>query len=297
MRIGRTAFALGIIGLSTALGLAALIAERNYHASRSLFEPEPAALLQQHAQDTGIPDLQEVSFGAGGRLAGWYVPSRNRAAIVVAHGTNDDRASMLAELRLLSAAGFGVLAFDWPGLGRSQGEIRWDAGAQRALAAAYDWLAARSDVDPDRLGGLGFSMGGVMLARFAATDARVKALVLEGTPPSYEAYIRCHNHRWGRLSEWPARWAVRHSDLLNPALAPAALIGAFAPRPLLIIGGSADREVPEALVRELYAAAHKPKALWIVPGAGHVHYSSMVPEEYAQRLRQFYASLATHNAS
>lgn len=295
MRFRRHVPTLAILTLlATGLGLAGVIAVRNYRASHSLFEPAAASPLLDHPEAAGIPGLQTVSFDAGVRMAGWYVPSRNRAAIVVVHGTNDDRSSMLAEVGLLSAAGFGVLAFDWPGLGASQGEIRWNAGAQRALSAAFDWLGRRGDVDPERLGALGFSMGGVMLARFAP-DPRVKAMVLEATPANYADYLRYHNRHWGPFSEYAARWGFGDSDLLDPRLAPAARIGAFAPRPLLIMGGSADTEVPEALVRALFEAAGEPKTLWIVPGAGHEHYSSRIPKEYGDRLRRFFAPLAAHN--
>jgi fermentation-respiration switch protein FrsA (DUF1100 family) len=38
----------------------------------------------------------------------------------------------------------------------------------------------------------------------------------------------------------------------------------------------------------LYAAAHEPKELWIVPGAGHGGYAGLAPQEYAQRVTAFF---------
>ncbi|GAC1308296.1 MAG: hypothetical protein NVSMB10_14440 [Steroidobacteraceae bacterium] len=296
----RTAVAgLLIAVLSSGATLLVLSAAQGYRSTGDMLAPARPSPLLGNPAETGIAGLQEVAFDttAGARTAGWYAPSHNHAAIVVTHGTNDDRSSMLPEIRLLSAAGFGVLAFDWPGLGRSGGRIRWDADAGRALTAAIDWLSHRTDVDPEKIGGLGFSIGGVMMLRVAAIDPRLRALVLEGTPADYDGYIAQHAGRWGVVREWPARWALRDSNLLERNLAPEHVIGALAKRPVLLIGGTADTEVPEALVRRLFAAAHEPKSLWIVPQAEHGHYAQVAPLEYSRRLRSFFSSgLAAHGA-
>ncbi len=149
---------------------------------------------------------------------------------------------MVAELRVLTGAGYGVLAFDWPRLGHSEGTVRWDGQARRALTAAVDWLSARSEVDPRRIGGLGFSIGGFVMAQVAARDSRLRAVVLEAAPPDFEDYLRLHNTRWGILGAWPAHWAVRDSGLLDMAVAPVRLVDQIAPRPLLLLAGSVDRE-------------------------------------------------------
>src|SRR5205807_1153715 len=116
-------------------------------------EADPPSSLLKRPEAAGIANIQAVSFvsRSGLLVAGWYVPSTNRAAIIVAHGTNSDRASMLDEIRLLSAGGFGVLAFDWPGLGESEGRILWGSEARDALSSAIDWISAKPDVDASRI--------------------------------------------------------------------------------------------------------------------------------------------------
>jgi hypothetical protein len=133
--------------------VACIGAMRAYFSTRQLVASAPAAAVLDHPAETGVPQLTDVRFaGSGGaRLAAWYVPSRNGAAVVVAHGTNSDRSAMLPEVHLLANAGFGVLAFDWPGLGASPGVVRWDAGAKQALGAAVEFLARQPGVDPQRL--------------------------------------------------------------------------------------------------------------------------------------------------
>jgi dipeptidyl aminopeptidase/acylaminoacyl peptidase len=266
------------------------IAFRNYRIVASDFDPTPIAELSKHPERTGIYNLQEVSFASidGIRLAGWYVPSQNRAAVVLTHGTSADRSSMLAETRILSNAGFGVLAFDWPGVGASQGTIGWSHSERSALHAAVSWLAERADVDANKIGGLGFSMGGYIMAQVAAEDTRLRAVVLAAAPPNYAELIHWHNRKWGPLSKLPGDWALAHFAWSRTDAQPIELVQKIAPRPVLILGGDADATVPEFMTRELYLAARAPKSLWIVPHANHGNYANADPKEYEQRLASFF---------
>jgi uncharacterized protein len=291
--IPRKALILSLLAATVLAGVSAAgwIAARNYHALHSELEADPPSALLNTPERTGIEGLTSVSFVStdGLTLSGWYKPPGNGAAIVVTHGTNSDRSTMLPELRLLTAGGFGVLAFDWPGLGHSQGTVRWDGQARHALTAAVDWLGSQPGVDPGRIGGLGFSIGGFVMTQVAAGDPRLRAVVLEAPPPDYDDYIRVHNSRWGVLSEWPARWAVRDSGLLDSAVEPLKLIDRIAPRPVLLLAGSVDPTIPPALVTKLYAAAHAPKSLWIVEQARHGGYASVAAVQYSQRITDFFA--------
>jgi dipeptidyl aminopeptidase/acylaminoacyl peptidase len=283
-------------GSFTLLALAAFfavaVAYRNYRAARLDFEPWPMSAALRRPELTGVPNLQLVSFPSadGLRVAGWYAASRNRAAVVVTHGTNADRSSMLPELQLLAAAGFGVLAFDWPGDGDSegQGDIRYGPIERHALTAALAWVAARPEVDPNRIGGLGFSIGGFLMTQVAALDPRLRAIVVEAAPPDYEEYLRRLHRRWSFLSEWPAYWAVRNTGLVPGRMSPREVIGEISPRSILIIGGALDEAVTPAMANELYAAAGEPKSLWIVPGARHGEYWRAAAEDYRRHLLGFF---------
>jgi pimeloyl-ACP methyl ester carboxylesterase len=290
-RLKRTLAGIVIACLIASIVLAALIAMRNYRAARSQLEADPPSPLLKNPQSVGLPDLQAVWFVTpqGLHIAGWYVPSKNRAAVIVMHGTNSDRSTMLPEIRLLADAGFGVLAFDWPGLGESQGTILWGAAARDALSSAVDWVAARSDVDRDRIGGLGFSMGGFILTQVAATNRKLHAVVLESAPSSFDAYIDVHFSKWLFFSKWVARRALRESDLFTPDRSALRLIGDISPRPVLIIGQSGDPEITAPMTRALFAAAHEPKTLWLIDGDRHGGYQQIAGAGYEQRLQAFFS--------
>jgi uncharacterized protein len=278
------------------LAVIARIAVSHYRAVAREFEPLPVSDALLHPERTGIEGLESIRFGTRDaiNIAGWYVPSRNRAAVILTHGTNADRSFMLAEMSSLAAAGFGVLAFDWPGNGQSGGAIHWNHIERNALTAAADWVSARPDVDPQRIGVLGFSFGGYVTAQVVPQDSRFAATVLEATPPSMKAYMDHAHDKWGPLSRWSAEIALRHAGVPENDIVPLDTIARVAPRALLFIGGSADPIVPENMVVELYDAAHEPKELWIVSGAQHGGYASVAGNQYSSRLVRFYSEHLLH---
>jgi uncharacterized protein len=80
---------------------------------------------------------------------------------------------------LLTEAGFVTLAFDHRGFGESGGR-RGHEDSQGKLAdlrAAVDLLAARDEVDPDRIAVVGICLGGGYAVRAAAADPRLTAVV------------------------------------------------------------------------------------------------------------------------
>ncbi len=271
---------------------AMVVAMRNYRAARALLEADPPSALLDSPGRVGIAGLESVTFTSqdGLKISAWYAPPANGAAIIVTHGTNSDRSTMLPELRVLARAGYGLLAFDWPGLGGSEGTVRWGDQARHALTAAIDWLSARSEIDPRRIGGLGFSIGAFVMVQVAAEEPRLRAVVLEAPPPDFDDYIRLHFTHWGILGEWPARWAIRNSGLLDRAVAPLYLIDRISPRPVLLVAGDADTEVSPELVAKLYDAARDPKSLWVAHGARHGEYAEAAPAEYARRINAFFQS-------
>ena len=175
-----------------------------------------------------------------------------------------------------------------PGLGRAKVPFVGGVEAQDALRAAIDWLAARPDVDPRRIGGLGFSIGGFVLTQVAAEDNRLRAVVIESAATDFSDYIHVHNGKWGFLSEWPARWALRDSGVFLAGNSAVGRVSGISPRAIFIIGQTGDMVVPASMVRQLGEAARPPKQLWLIDGAQHGDYEQAAGPEYARRLCAFF---------
>ena len=130
----------------------------------------------------GLPyEALTVTTDDGVRLAGWYLASTNRAAVVLLHGAGSTRSDVLDEAAVLAGHGFGVLMIDARGHGDSGGramDFGWHGDAD--IAAATRYLANRPDVDRQRIGVVGMSMGGEEALGASATNELIQAVVAEG---------------------------------------------------------------------------------------------------------------------
>jgi uncharacterized protein len=150
-------------------------------------------MAEQRADDEtetgGAPvERTDVAFPAsdGTVLRGWfYLPEPPLAApagaVVMTHGFSATRHMGLDGFaRAFASEGLAVLVYDHRNLGDSDGEPRGelDPWAQMLdTRVALTWLAARPEVDPERLGlwGSSFSAGEALCV--AAVDHRVRAVV------------------------------------------------------------------------------------------------------------------------
>jgi pimeloyl-ACP methyl ester carboxylesterase len=111
--------------------------------------------------------------------------------------------------------GYHVLAFDGPGQGaalRGQG-LRFRPDWEAVITPVLDVAVARPEVDPAGLVLFGYSMGGYLVARAAAHDHRVAAILLDdGILDFHAAFQRM-------LPPWLAGWiADGRDELANPVL-------------------------------------------------------------------------------
>ncbi len=104
-------------------------------------------------------------------------------AIVMAHGLAAVRTMDLPSFaEAFAAAGYAVLLFDYRSFGESDGEPRGrlsPSGQLVDFASALTWLEARPEVDGERLGIWGTSLGGGHAITMAATDRRVRCAVAQ----------------------------------------------------------------------------------------------------------------------
>src|SRR5215207_8136116 len=147
--------------------------------------PVGMSYVDTHVARAAVPGAhlgtphQDVSFDTsdGLTLHGWYVPSRNGAAVIAFPG----RKGPQAHARMLARHGYGVLLFDRRGEGESEGDpTSWGWGNEKDLKAAIAFLQGRTDVDRGRIGGLGLSVGGEMMIQTAAETDALKAVASEG---------------------------------------------------------------------------------------------------------------------
>jgi hypothetical protein len=128
-----------------------------------------------------LPDAGAEAVAGSGTVAGPVPPAGPWPAVVMAHGFSATRHMCLEGFaEAMAAAGIAALVYDHAHLGDSDGEPRQiiNPWAQaRDYRKAMDWLAARDDIDPERLAIWGSSYSGGEVLVVAAVDPRVKAVV------------------------------------------------------------------------------------------------------------------------
>lgn len=168
--------------------------------------------------------------------------------------------------------GFNVLVIDGPGQGESnvRGIHITDDNYERAASAAIDWLVEQPQVDPDRLGVIGFSMGSFWAPRTAALDDRVKALVAAMGVYMDKRYIfDLDSPHFKQMFMYMAD--IEDEDEFDEMAARMTLRG-YGGRitcPTLLCSGEFDPLCPLEDAYELYEELGGPKELWVIGDEAH----------------------------
>jgi uncharacterized protein len=240
------------------------------------------------AADLGAP-YERVTLKTydGLKLAAWYVPSRNGAAVIAFPG----RSQPVPHARTLIRHGYGVLLLDSRGEGESEGDSNaFGWGGEADVAAAVGFLRGRPDVDTDRIGGLGLSVGGELLLQAAAHTRALRAVVSEGAGVRSLAE-HLHTPGVGRVQRWFSNWVVQTAALtvLSNASPPedlTELVAHISPHAVMLIQAEHGAG-GEELNRVYLEAAGEPKSLWRAKG-GHTGALATQPAAYERRIVGFF---------
>jgi dienelactone hydrolase len=232
--------------------------------------------------------------------------TRKLPAVIVLHGTGSDKEDQRPYLLHLVKRGFIGVAIDARYHGERSGGAKGAEAYNEAIVRAWkakpgdpqehpfyydtvwdlwrlvDYLETRDDVDPQRLGMIGFSMGGIQTWLAAAVDARIKVAVPAIAVQSFRWSL--DNDKWqGRANSIKAAHEAAAKDLgedkVNAKVCKAlwdkvipgmldqfdcpSMIRLFAgvedrpARPLLIISGEDDASCPLGGAKLAFAAAEE----------------------------------------
>jgi fermentation-respiration switch protein FrsA (DUF1100 family) len=264
----------------------------NARASRKVATTTPAAKQLPY-------ENVAVTTADGQRLHGWYVPASTTLAaakgtIIVAHGYKDDRSSMIGVADILHRHGYSVLVVSFRGHDENDGEtISFGLRERADLEAFYRYLHARPDVDQDRIGLFGVSMGGTISIGYAAENPAIRVLVSDCAFSSISDTVATSIRFFTGLPAFPFApaivfWTERDIGGRVADIDAKKWIARIAPRPVLLMQGGADRVVSADSGAKLFEAAGQPKELWFEPDVGHAEFLKSKPAEFEQKLTGFF---------
>ena len=243
------------------------------------------------ANELGVA-YEDMSFTTsdGLQLEGWYIPSKNGAAVIAFPG----RRGPQKHARMLARHGYGVLLIDRRGEGASEGDgnlFGW--GGDKDILAAVEFLKTRRDVDPNRIGGIGFSVGGELMLQAAAETDDLAAVVSEGAGTRWlaeeiEEFDTIPG--WRKWLDLPTLVVKTGAVAVFSNTAPPPKLTDLVTRieqPLYLIwapnGGNAETMNPV-----YFKLAAGPKTIWEIPDAKHVQGIAAHPMEYERRVVGFF---------
>ena len=271
--------------------------------------PEKVSPLAERAAYNRLME-QAIGFTSDGLALKGFLHrpdgAGTRPGLVLCHGFGGSyRGAGHPELaKVLEQAGYVVLRFDFRGCGQSEGR-RGDVIVDEEIADlrhAIDFLQTQPSVDPARIGVIGASLGGSVAIEVAASDARVKLCVANGSVGNGERRYRAQypdDAAWqaflkrleeatraqamltrfeivyipesdraglppGAIMEFTAATAQSMRDSC-----PERVVARIAPRPLLLVHPRGDRVVPYGESEALAKAAGGNAELHIIEGSAH----------------------------
>jgi fermentation-respiration switch protein FrsA (DUF1100 family) len=168
------------------------------------------------------------------------------------------------------ARGVATLAFDGPGQGEAEYDFAIRGDYEVAAKAVIDYIETRHDLDANRIGFAGISLGGYYAPRSAAFDKRIKACLALGGPYDW-------GESWDGVPDL-TREAFRvrsKSATLEEARAKAATltlkgVARNITCPIYIMNGKLDRIVPAADSQRLANEVRGPVVLNLVEEGNHI---------------------------
>lgn len=162
-------------------------------------------------------------FSDGLKLAGilmlpaGHAPGQRHPAVVICHGRFAIKEWVPSRWTpSLLAAGYACLVFDYRNLGESEGDPGTIIPQEevRDVMHAVTFLTQQPEIDPERIGALGWGLGGGVLLSAAARDERIKAVVC--------ASAVVNGAKYGRVGVsddvWDARLAAIRQDRIDRVL-------------------------------------------------------------------------------
>ena len=296
-----TRFTLVVIIIAALLGSATFGVRLAHSRAMTLVHPGRSRPARTPA-DQGVERWEEVRFSTADdlQLAGWFVPptlQSDGATLIFIHGLGGNRGELLDEAVMLTGHGYGALLFDLRNHGESEGTITTMGYAEVAdVEGAVAYLLARPGVNPERIGLVGSSMGGAVAIRAAARIPEIRVVVAQSAFSSLEENVNQGVRALTGLPPFPLAPLViwfgeREAGIRLSQVRPIDDVAQIGPRAILFIHGEQDTIVDVSNSVRLYEAAEEPKAIYLIPEAGH---GGLMAQGGAEFERQVVGFLDTH---
>ena len=277
--------ALLLIALCVPLGFAGC--STLAHKERELvFNVAPGTASWYYGMPQGMVEKRLPIATATGvqHVDSWWWPADDpkAPAVLYLHGARWNLTGQLFRIQQLHDFGFSVLAIDYRGFGKSDGDLPSEHTVYEDARVAWQRLTELQP-DPTRRFIYGHSLGGAIaidlasqLGMHAGERAPARGLIVESSFTNLAEIAKSLSTPW-----LPLQLILSQKFDSIDKIAKVEL-------PVLIVHGTGDRYVPSRFSEELFQAAHGPKKLLLVPGASHNNSMHVAEEEFRQAFTKLF---------
>ena len=255
-----------------------------YHFAKFLFVHDPEQMRAAHmkaveCRGLALPHLRppgervEIAF-EDGHLAGILrhpTGATGRSPVLVMiPGLDSAKEELEAYEMPFLARGMATLLVDGPGQGESEYRFPIRGDYEVAATAIVDWIGRRDDLDAERIGLWGVSLGGYYAPRAVAYEKRIRACIALAGPYDwgaiYDALPDLTREAFRVRSHLATgEEARRHAFTLTLKDAAKRI-----ECPLFLVAGKQDRLVPWQDAERIAAEVRGPVELLVIEDGNHI---------------------------
>lgn len=211
-------------------------------ADRAIFLPPSASY--------SLTEEGVVRFGPENEFSGFYFPASDAGepTLLWGHGNAEDAGHVRQVLAPLLDEGLGVMIYDFPGYGFSEGKPS-EKGSYASAEMAFSFLLEEKKLKASQIVLLGQSVGGGPTTYLAAQGSGAGLILISPFKSAFRVITKVKILPWDRFDNLKRMSAVE--------------------MPLLLIHGEADDVIPFDHGKALFEKHRGPKEFLKLSGVGH----------------------------
>lgn len=251
-----------------------------YHFGKFVYVDYPAKMRENHMKavaclNDALPYLNPPGERVTVSYKGFDMPAilrkpngvKNPPIVIMISGLDSTKEELRSTEQLFLERDLATLSIDGPGQGESEYDLPIEATWEDVGKAIVDYLETREDVDKERIGVWGVSLGGFYAPRMVTDEKRIKACAALAGPFDF-------GECWSGLPELTRRTFTFRAHKKNQAegleVARTLTLAGIAQNiecPMLLIFGGKDRLFPQSQAERL--AAESGAELLLLPDGNH----------------------------
>lgn len=208
-----------------------------------IYQPPKASYTQEG------PNISSIQSAEGQKIGISHFPAQpGMPTLLWSHGNAEDIGALHYRFQSFHAKGYGVLAYDYPGYGISEGKPTED-GCYQASESAWNHLTGTLGIAPENILIYGQSVGSGPACWLASRQPAAGLVLVTPFTSAFRTVTRIPIFPG---DQYPNIKRIPHIQI-----------------PLLVIHGDQDQIIPFEHGKKLYELHAGPKRFVEVPGAGH----------------------------